>query len=150
MTGLVVGVGAARGVAADEVLGVIADALAAAGLPPGAVTALATIDAKAAEPGIVTAAERLGVPLVTYPARTLAAIAVPSPSDAVRDATGTASVAEAAALASSPGGELLVPKRKSAPPGRPPMAVVAVAGPAGFRSSGPDRRPAGAPGDLGR
>jgi cobalt-precorrin 5A hydrolase/precorrin-3B C17-methyltransferase len=70
----------------------------------------------------VGAAERLGVPLVTYPADALAAVAVPNPSDAPLAAVGTPSVAEAAALVR--GGELLVPKRKSA--AVPAMATCAV------------------------
>ncbi|MBN6543737.1 precorrin-3B C(17)-methyltransferase, partial [Actinacidiphila bryophytorum] len=72
--------------------------------------------------GIVGAAERLGVPLVTYPAAELAQVAVPNPSAAPLQAVGTPSVAEAAALlGAGPGGELLVEKRKSA------MATAAVA-----------------------
>ncbi|GHI08686.1 Precorrin methylase [Streptomyces cellostaticus] len=119
---LVVGVGASKGAPAEEVLGLVEEALREAGLSPKAVAELATVDAKSEEPGIVAAAERLGVPLVTYPAEELAAVAVPNPSDAPLAAVGTPSVAEAAALVR--GGELLVPKRKSA--ARPAMATCAV------------------------
>ncbi|MFD9791684.1 precorrin-3B C(17)-methyltransferase [Streptomyces sp. NPDC059070] len=122
---LVVGVGSAKGVSVDEVLGLVRDALADAGLSPLAVAALATVDAKAREPGIVAAAARLGVPLTTYGAAELARIPVPHPSGAPLAAVGTPSVAEAAALAG--GGELLVPKRKSGPAGRAAMATCAVA-----------------------
>lgn len=114
---VVVGVGAGRGVAAAEVLALVRSVLAEAGVPEASVTALATVDGKDREPGLVAAAERLGVPLVTYGARTLAAVDVPSPSGAALAAVGTPSVAEAAALAAAPGGELLVPKRKSVPGG---------------------------------
>nr|WP_203673664.1 precorrin-3B C(17)-methyltransferase [Streptomyces sp. SID13666] len=124
---LVVGVGGSRGVPADEVLTLIGSALADAGLSPRSVVALATVDAKADEAGIVEAAERLGVPLLTYTADRLAGIDVPNPSDAPLAAVGTPSVAEAAALAAAPGGELLVPKRKSAPQEGPAMATAAVA-----------------------
>ncbi|MGW7258104.1 precorrin-3B C(17)-methyltransferase [Streptomyces sp. NPDC054834] len=119
---LVVGVGASRGAPADEVLGLIEAALRDAGLSSKSVAHLATVDAKAAEPGIVAAAERLGVPLVTYSAEELAGVEVPNPSDAPLAAVGTPSVAEAAALVR--GGELLVPKRKSA--ANPAMATCAV------------------------
>ncbi|WP_460064210.1 precorrin-3B C(17)-methyltransferase [Streptomyces sp. YKOK-I1] len=119
---LVVGVGASKGAPAEEVLDVIEGALRDAGLSPRSVAALATVDAKAEEAGIVTAAARLGVPLVTYPAGELASVAVPNPSDAPLAAVGTPSVAEAAALRE--GGELLVPKRKSG--GSPAMATCAV------------------------
>ncbi|MFI9615932.1 precorrin-3B C(17)-methyltransferase [Streptomyces sp. NPDC052023] len=109
---LVVGVGASKGAPVDEVLTLVEGALREAGLSPRSVAGLATVDAKAEEAGIVAAAERLGVPLVTYSAERLAAVEVPNPSAAPLAAVGTPSVAEAAALLG--GGELLVPKRKSA------------------------------------
>ncbi|MGI5407365.1 precorrin-3B C(17)-methyltransferase [Streptomyces chartreusis] len=122
---LVVGVGASRGAPADEVLGLVESALRDAGLSPASLAELATVDAKADEPGIVEAAERLGVPLVTRSADELAVVEVPNPSDAPLAAVGTPSVAEAAALVG--GGELLVPKRKSErADGRPAMATCAV------------------------
>ncbi|MFD6494510.1 precorrin-3B C(17)-methyltransferase [Streptomyces sp. NPDC060188] len=122
---LVVGVGASRGAPVDEVLGLVEEALADAGLCVRSVAELATVDAKSQEPGILGAAARLGVPVVTRTAGELAAVTVPNPSDAPLAAVGTPSVAEAAALAG--GGELLVPKRKSVrADGRPAMATVAV------------------------
>ncbi|MFG3045510.1 precorrin-3B C(17)-methyltransferase [Streptomyces sp. NPDC048241] len=119
---LVVGVGASKGAPVAEVLGLIEETLREAGLSVRSVAELATVDAKSEEPGIVAAAERLGVPLVTYPADELASVPVPNPSDAPLAAVGTPSVAEAAALRN--GGELLVPKRKSA--AQPAMATCAV------------------------
>ncbi|MFI6853803.1 precorrin-3B C(17)-methyltransferase [Streptomyces sp. NPDC050416] len=127
---LVVGVGASKGAPVEEVLGLVEDALREAGLSAASVAELATVDAKAGEPGLVEAARRLGVPLVTYSAGELAAVDVPNPSDAPLAAVGTPSVAEASALLR--GGELLVPKRKSAMatcavvrrPGRGRLAVV--------------------------
>ncbi|MFE9630177.1 Rv2231c family pyridoxal phosphate-dependent protein CobC [Streptomyces sp. NPDC006463] len=110
-TQLVVGVGGRAGVSVAEVCALVEETLRGAGLATAAVTALATVDAKAGEAGITGAAERFGVPLIAYPAERLAEIPVPHPSDAARTAAGTPSVAEAAALAS--GGELLVPKRRS-------------------------------------
>ncbi|MEV8425529.1 precorrin-3B C(17)-methyltransferase [Streptomyces niveus] len=124
---LVVGVGASRGVGVDEVYGLVVDVLRGAGLSALSVGELATVDAKADEPGIVGAAAELGVPVRTYPAGVLASVDVPNPSDAPLAAVGTPSVAEAAALAAAGrGGELLVPKRKSSPQGRPAMATCAV------------------------
>ncbi|MFB7264468.1 Rv2231c family pyridoxal phosphate-dependent protein CobC [Streptomyces nojiriensis] len=110
-TQVVVGVGGRAGVSVAEVCALVEETLRGAGLTVGAVTALATVESKAGEAGITGAAERFGVPLLSYPAARLAAIAVPHPSEAARTATGTPSVAEAAALAG--GGELLVPKRRS-------------------------------------
>ncbi|MFF9813000.1 precorrin-3B C(17)-methyltransferase [Streptomyces sp. NPDC014006] len=122
---LVAGVGASKGAPVDELLALVEAALAEAGLCVRSLAELATVDAKAGEPGLVEAAERLGVPLVTYPAEELAAVEVPNPSDAPLAAVGTPSVAEAAALAR--GGELLVPKRKSErADSSPAMATCAV------------------------
>ncbi|HEU5157812.1 MAG TPA: precorrin-3B C(17)-methyltransferase [Streptosporangiaceae bacterium] len=122
---LVVGVGSARGVAADEVDALIDAALAAAGLHPRSVRCLATVDRKADERGIVEAAARRAVPLETFPADLLAAVDVPNPSEIVRAEVGTPSVAEAAALHAAGshgrGAELIVEKRTSA------HATVAVA-----------------------
>jgi cobalt-precorrin 5A hydrolase/precorrin-3B C17-methyltransferase len=122
---LVVGVGASRGVPADEVHGLVEEALRDAGLSAADVVALATVDVKAAEPGVLGAAERLGVPLWTYSAGRLARVPVENPSRVALRAVGTPSVAEAAALAG--GGQLLVPKRRSAPSGRPAGATCAIA-----------------------
>jgi cobalt-precorrin 5A hydrolase len=139
---LVVGVGASKGAPVDEVLALIEGALSDAGLSPRSLAELATVDAKADEPGIVQAAVHLGVPLVTYSADELTAVAVPHPSDASLTALGTPSVAEAAALAR--GGELLVPKRKSErADGQPARATCAV-----VRRSGPNfPQPAQRPGE---
>lgn len=120
---LVAGVGARPGVPAGEVLELLRATLAA--VDGGArIVALATVTARATEPGLLTAARRLGIPLRSFPAADLAAVRVPEPSAAAAAAVGTPSVAEAAALlAAGRGAELLVGKRKSAPrggrPGRP-------------------------------
>ncbi len=118
----------------EEVLGLVGDALREAGLSAASVAELATVDAKAGEPGLVEAARRLGVPLVTHAAEELARVAVPNPSDAPLAAVGTPSVAEAAALVG--GGELLLPKRKSAPPPWRPARSYGVRGGGGSRWSG--------------
>ncbi|MFG3698112.1 precorrin-3B C(17)-methyltransferase [Micromonospora sp. NPDC047620] len=117
---LVAGVGASRGVPAAEVRGLLDRVLAEAGLSPASLRHLASADIKADEAGIRATADALGVPLVTHPAAELAAVDVPHPSEVVRAAVGTPSVAEAAALL---GGDaaLLVPKTATA------MATAAVA-----------------------
>ncbi len=101
---MTVGVGAVPGVSAEEVLAAV-DAV----LPAGArVARLATLDARAAEPGLLRAAVARGWPLAGHPAAVLAGVAVPSPSARVAAAVGTPSVAEAAALVG--GARLVVPK----------------------------------------
>jgi cobalamin biosynthesis protein CbiG len=113
MTGLVMGAGCSRGCPAEELLALIGAVLDEAGAQPGAVRALATVDRRADEPGMVAAARHHGWPLVTHPAPALRDVAVPTPSAVVAMHVGTPSVAEAAALLST-GGALLVPKRRSA------------------------------------
>jgi histidinol-phosphate aminotransferase/cobalt-precorrin 5A hydrolase len=98
---IVVGIGARPGITAAEVLAAV-DAV----LPAAAGVRLATLDARAAEPGLVEAALARGWPLTGHPAAALAAVPVPSPSARVAAAVGTPSVAEAAALLD--GGALLV------------------------------------------
>ncbi|AUG80245.1 aminotransferase [Kitasatospora sp. MMS16-BH015] len=131
--GVVVGVGARRGVEAGELLGLVDAALSELGLGRADVLQLATLVGKLTEPGVRAAATALSVPLFGHSAEALAAVPVPHPSPAVRAAVGTPGVAEAAALLT--GGSLLLPKRASA------RATVAIARPH------PDHRPhpAGAP-----
>lgn len=126
---LTVGIGAGVGVDSGEVITLVEQALAEAGLSLASVAELATVDAKAGEPGLLSAADRLRLPLRTYPAHVLAAVEVPNPSQAAYAALGTPSVAEAAALAAAgEGARLVVPKAKSQPSGGgPAMATAAVA-----------------------
>ncbi|WP_144125024.1 precorrin-3B C(17)-methyltransferase [Catellatospora sichuanensis] len=122
---LVLGIGASRGVSADEIADLVGRVLAGAGLAAESVCAVATADVKADEAGLVAYAASRGLPLVTFPAERLAAVAVPNPSEVVRAAVGTPSVAEAAALlaagARGRGASLVAGKTASA------MATVAVA-----------------------
>ncbi|MFC7242875.1 precorrin-3B C(17)-methyltransferase [Catellatospora aurea] len=122
---LVLGIGASRGVSAEEIAELVARVLADAGLAAESVCAAATADVKADEAGLVAYAAGRGLPLVTFPAAALAQVAVPNPSEVVRAAVGTPSVAEAAALlaagARGRGAALVAGKTASA------MATVAVA-----------------------
>ncbi|GAA1974106.1 precorrin-3B C(17)-methyltransferase [Catenulispora subtropica] len=128
---LVVGVGAARGVTAEEVLDAVDRALAAGGLSAASVARLASVEAKAGEAGILEAARRRDWPVVFHPAPELAAVDVPNPSSVVLAEVGTPSVSEAAARYDGPNrplAELIVPKTKSVPDtGRAAMATAAVA-----------------------
>jgi cobalt-precorrin 5A hydrolase / precorrin-3B C17-methyltransferase len=108
---LVTGVGCSRGASAGEILDLLDSALREAGLSRKSVAALASIDVKSDEAGLLEAADTLSVPLRFYSAGELAAVEVPNPSPVVTGAVGTPSVAEAAVLAS--GAELLLEKRKS-------------------------------------
>jgi cobalt-precorrin 5A hydrolase / precorrin-3B C17-methyltransferase len=117
---LIVGAGASRGAPRDEIGQLIDETLADLRLSPRSVRYIGTADLKADEPGLQAAAAQRGWRVVTFPAERLAAVPVPSPSEVVRRAVGTPSVAEAAALI-EPGATLLAGKRASA------HATVAVA-----------------------
>ncbi|EPR44739.1 cobalamin (vitamin B12) biosynthesis CbiG protein [Desulfovibrio sp. X2] len=95
---LCAGLGCRRGAGADEILDCLRGALADAGLAEQALCGLASADVKADEPGLAEAARRLGLDLTFFPAEALAGVDVPTPSARVRQAVGTPSVAEAAAL----------------------------------------------------
>ena len=125
---LLVGVGASRGAPAAEIGQLIDGTLAELGLSARSVRYLATAEVKADEPGLLAAAAGRGWRVVTFPAR-LAAVPVPHPSEVVRRAVGTPSVAEAAALM-DPGSTLLAAKRASA---HATVAVARQAAPAGWR-----------------
>jgi len=115
-----VGVGASRGAPAQEIGQLIDGVLGELGVSHSSVRYLSTVDAKADEPGLRAAAAERGWSVRTFPPSRLAAVPVPNPSDVVRRAVGTPSVAEAAALL-DPGSELIAAKRASA------HATVAVA-----------------------
>ena len=127
---LVVGMGASRGVSTDEARRLLDTALQDAGLAIESVVAIATAQIKGDEQGMIDVARQLRVPLVTHSVAALDQVRVPNPSEVVRGAVGTPSVAEAAALLGArecldgPGqihAELIVTKTASA------MATVAIA-----------------------
>ena len=115
---LVAGLGASTGAPAEAAADLLRTVLAGAGLAPASVGEVATIDRRAGDEAIVA----LGLPVRAYPTEALAEVDVPSPSETVRAAVGTPSVAEAAALlAAGPGAELVVTKQVA------PQATVALA-----------------------
>lgn len=109
---VIAGVGSRAGVGADAVLEALDAALAEAGRGRADVRGLATLDAKASEPGIVAAAEALGVPLHVVDRAPVRAL-----TDAVRDPTlaeeavGVAAVAVPASLLSAAGARPLLARR---------------------------------------
>jgi cobalt-precorrin 5A hydrolase / precorrin-3B C17-methyltransferase len=119
---LVLGIGSSRNAPADEIDTLVMTVLAQQGLSVRSVIAVASVDAKADEPGILEVCARHGWQLTTYSPELLALVDVPNPSPVVEAAVGTPSVAEASALVhGGPGAELVAPKQASA------MATVAVA-----------------------
>jgi len=109
---VVLGLGARAGVPEAELAAAIDTALRAAGLAAAEIAGLATLDRRAAEAGVRAVAERFGWPVLAFGAARLAEVDVPNPAGAVAGATGTPSVAEAAALlAAEPGAVLILSKR---------------------------------------
>ena len=78
------------------------------------IASVGSVEAKRNEAGLLEAAEEFGVEPVFYSTAQLAAIDVPTPSDRVLAHMGVPSVAEASALLATHGGELIVPKEKTA------------------------------------
>ena len=104
------GVGCRKGMPETEIEDAFSRALAEAGLAPESVTAVASVDLKKDEPGLVDFCLRARLPFTTFSSETLSALpGAFTSSDFVRSVTGTDSVCERAAVAAS-GGELIFAK----------------------------------------
>lgn len=103
MSGVVAGIGCRKGAGADAILSAVDAALTGAGLGRSALSALATSEAKASEPGIEKAARSLSLPLLSVPDIALreAEPRVLTRSAASLAAIGVSSLSEAAALAAA-------------------------------------------------
>ena len=113
---LAVGVGCERGCDAGELISLVLETLAAAGLAQQAVACIASLDLKSDEPAMLALAERLDVPLVVFPPERLEEERprLRHPSDIVHAVTGCHGVAEGAALAvAGEAGDLVVEKTRS-------------------------------------
>ena len=95
---LALGLGCDRGTPAATIRQAIDEALARADATLADVEAVASIDLKADEAGLLEVARACGWTLRFYAAAELAQVTVPNPSETVRKHTGTPSVSEAAAL----------------------------------------------------
>jgi cobalt-precorrin 5A hydrolase len=106
---LTLGVGCRKGVSADAIELAVQTTLDQAGYDLRAICRVASIDLKANEPGLLDFCARYDLPLVTYPAATLAALPGDfTPSAFVQKVTGVDNVCERSAL--SEGGTLLMKK----------------------------------------
>ena len=114
---LAIGVGCERDCSEDELWELVQATLENAGLAHASVAAVCSIDVKADEPAVLSAADRLGVPARFFAPDRLE-VETPrlaNPSEIVFREVGAHGVAEAAALAAAgPKGVLVVEKRKSA------------------------------------
>jgi len=110
---LVAGIGCRRGVSAAEIEAALASVLADHGLSRSKIAALASIDLKKDEVGLLEFARGNAWPLCFFTAAQLKDVAVPTPSVRVAKATGSPSVSEASAIRAG-GGRLVVPKTRFA------------------------------------
>ena len=125
---IALGLGCDRNTPLATVRAAIDAALAACPARLADVAAVASIDLKADEPGLLELARWQGWTIRFYPAAELATVPVPHPSETVRRYTGTPSVSEAAALLAAGAGmdQLIVEKLKyRGPDGR--NATVSIA-----------------------
>lgn len=109
---LCLGVGCRRDCCPDGVADAIRRAVGEAGLAAEAVAVVATVEQKSGEPLVGALCSAFGAEKRLFTASELSTVAVPNPSERAREAVGTPSVAEAAAILAAKGGELVVPKRK--------------------------------------
>ena len=118
---LVVGLGCQRGCDVHTLLGLFEAALAESGIERQHITALASLDLKQDEPGLLALAAMLRLPLHSFSAAQLAAFEdrLSHKSEVAFAHTGCYGIAESAALAlaehltGSPG-RLLIPRKKTA------------------------------------
>jgi cobalt-precorrin 5A hydrolase len=109
---IILGIGCRRGASSEVILDSIDASLAESGRSRDDVYALATIDLKGDEPGLLAAARELGVPLRVIPRSRVRAL-----QEALRDetfaetVTGVAGVCIPSAILASPHSSLLLPKR---------------------------------------
>jgi cobalt-precorrin 5A hydrolase len=111
---LAIGIGCNRDTSADEIEMVVHQTLREAFLAFASIGAIASIDAKQDEVGLLQFAEKHRLPLHFYSADELNAIDAPTPaSDYVQQAVGAKGVCEPAALLAASGGRILVKKKKN-------------------------------------
>lgn len=95
---IIVGVGCRRGTSAKEICTAIRQELKALALSPDSIVALASIDLKREEAGLLEAAQELGVNVSFYSSEELAGVDHTSATSSfVQEVTGTGAVAEPAA-----------------------------------------------------
>ncbi|MDR1360141.1 MAG: cobalamin biosynthesis protein [Deltaproteobacteria bacterium] len=100
---LYAGIGLRRGAPAASILQAIRETLDNRHLARQALAALASVEAKQDEPGLIRAAQDLALPLIFFPADVLKGLPVSSPSPKALEALGLLGVCEPAALAAAAG-----------------------------------------------
>lgn len=106
-----VGVGCERGTPKGTIASAIKKVFLEYQLAENAIAAIATIDIKSDEIGLIDLCQERDLPLITFTKEALSATTVPNPSQVVEAEVGTPSVAEAAALMAANSQTLLVTKQ---------------------------------------
>ncbi len=106
----ILGIGCRRGVDSQHLLQVVEHFLAGFGLHPQNLAGAASCSLKADEPAISDLGSTWQIPVTFHDVDRLNTVPVPTPSETVRQKTGTASVCEAACLLSAGYGSLNPPK----------------------------------------
>lgn len=111
---LAVGLGFQAGVSLEELLAGLAQFQGQLSMVPGTAAVLAVVDKRLDSEALRLLVAESGLTLVPFSAAALAEVRVPHPGARVREALGTPSVAEAAALlaAGYPAAELIVGKTR--------------------------------------
>lgn len=109
MIKVILGMGCDRGTSLQTLSTAVNNALQQSGLAINSITAIATIDKKSDEQGLLALSKSNNWPLHFYSAQQLSKVEVPNPSQVVLKYMGTPAVAEAAAmLAANTGIENLI------------------------------------------
>ena len=110
---LVAGMGCNRGTSEKELMQLLTRSFENLGLSLKSLAALATTEVKSDEPGLLSLARTLNVPLRFYDKDTLNSVEnIQNPSKMVEKYLGVKSVCEAAAILAAHNGKLVVPKIK--------------------------------------
>ncbi|MGG4444717.1 cobalt-precorrin 5A hydrolase [Brevibacillus fortis] len=110
---IVLGMGCNRGTSAEEIEAVIKETLDELQFSIKSVKALATIELKKDEAGLIAVCEKYGWPFVWYSPEELNQVEISDPSDTVFKFTGAYGVSEPAAKLYAGTGELVLTKKKS-------------------------------------
>ncbi len=111
---LVAGMGCNRGTNVEEMRDLLVETFVKNALAISSLRAIATVDLKADEPGLLALAESLNVTVTIFTRDRLKTVEqVPTPSAMVEKHIGVKSVCEAAALLATNRGQLIVPKQKT-------------------------------------
>ncbi|NQF16004.1 cobalamin biosynthesis protein CbiG [Brevibacillus sp. HB1.3] len=110
---IVLGMGCNRGTSAEEIEAVIKETLDELQFSIKSVKALATIELKKDEAGLIAVCEKYGWPFVWYSPEELNQVEISDPSDTVFKFTGAYGVSEPAAKLYAGAGELVLTKKKS-------------------------------------